>query len=156
MIQQDPGVQGDGLAPADGQGVDVHLPDLGEIDDHPGEADEDLLQLTHIGGGFPPEPLEHTVDARLLHEPPGQGLVQGRQSDGEIQEQLHADPPHAEEDDGAEVAVLLRPQDQLVVDVLDHLLHRDAPYGRLRGELADPVEDAVIGGLSAPLRNRSP
>ena len=103
--------------------------------------------LAQIGGGFPPVALEHAVDARLLHEPPGQGLVQGRQADGEIPEQLHADPPHAEEDDGAEVAVLLRPQDEFVVDVLDHLLDGHAPNRRLRGELADPVEDALVGGL---------
>ncbi len=30
--------------------------------------------------------------------------------------------------------------------MLDHLLNGHAPYGRLRGELADPVKDPVIGG----------
>jgi len=103
MIENDPGVQGDGLALADRQGVDVHLPDLGKIDDHVGKPDEDLFQLAHVGGGFPPVTLEHAIDARFLHELSRQGLIQGRQADGKISIQLHPKPPHAEEDDGAEV-----------------------------------------------------
>ncbi|OPY00662.1 MAG: hypothetical protein A4E58_00015 [Syntrophorhabdus sp. PtaB.Bin006] len=110
------------MAVGDCYGINVHLGDLGKVNDEVGEVDDKMYQLLHVCRGFSAVALENIVHLRLLYEPPRQGLVEGRESDGNILEYLSPDASHAEEDDGPEILILFCSKDHLIIDAFKHFL----------------------------------
>ena len=124
-VEDDACVEGEGLAVGKGDRVDIHLGDLGEIRDKVGKAQDDLLQHLQVGRRFSPIALKELVHPCLFHQLSCQGLVEGRQADGKIPVDLDPYAAHAEEDHRPEILVLFCAENDLVVDLLHHLLDRD-------------------------------
>ena len=121
-----------------GDGIDVRLRYFREIDDEIGEADDDLLKLPKIGRLLSPNAPQHLVDAGFLHHQSREGLVKGRQPDREILQDFRSPSSPSEKDDRPEFLVFLRAEDQLIVNVLDHLLDSDTHYRRVREDYPGP------------------
>ena len=139
-VDDDARVEGEDAVCAHEQRVDVHLDDLGEVDEQVADLDQRLLERDHVDGLRPAVAVEELADLRAVDHGAGQRLIERREVDRHVAVELDARAAHAEDERRAEGRVLLGADDDLVATAA-HGLHDDARDLGLGPQLAHALRD---------------
>ena len=145
-VQDHPGVQRDQPPRRGEQRVDVDLSDPRLFDHQLAEPDQQPLQLAQIDGRVTAaDALQELEDPGVLHHPPRQRRVQGRQAQRAVPDQFDLLSARAEQEHRAELRIGAATEDELVAVMLDHRLDGHAQKVLGADALAHGLLDRAIG-----------
>ena len=121
------GVEGNHVLGGSEERVDIELDDLRVVGDQVGEAHQDLDQSINVNGRTPAIAAQQWPRPQRLQHAPGETLIEWRQRNGAVLEDLGRHTTEASENDGAEHRIALGADDHLdAIAGPRHALHGDA------------------------------
>ena len=146
MVDNDAGIGSNGAVLVDDQRIEVHLDDPRQFADHFRDAQQDLFQRIAVDRRHVVELVENLGSARRIDQILGQELVQRRQGDRTVGEDLVVETAGAEGDHWPEDRVTQHADHDLAaVRAGQEGLDRDAVDLGIRVALLHRVDDVVVG-----------